>query len=712
MSSSSGSWRTMDTGQPPTRDDFITLKTLGEGSMGTVSKVMHRKSSKVFALKAIDKRRVRDYNLQAQLLEEVKVQMHLAHRNLLRCITYFEESDSVYLVLELVEGGDLYQRVRKHGAVEEPSAAKIFAQVCQGVKYLHDNGIIHRDLKPENILLTQDLTVKIADFGWAAKTRAGTRSTFCGTPCMLAPEMVAGKAYDKGVDVWAVGILLYELLTGSSPFDKGGGPMETFKAIAGGLDAESLTSVPEEAHSLLQGLLQRQADERMPLEDCLRHPWVVRHAGELLVEPATAEAAARLSTAPGSPLMLPPGPPLVGDADTSLLKPAVHYELPPTEDLLVEPLTKLPGGGAAHSNAGSGHQSGYSSGNQAATAGAGVDGAISPVSPMAWPGRGGSVGLPNPSLAVPRKSCASAGSGSGSTAPRPGPGERESISTVESLRSEGKPKLNERGEFLLKVETATPEIDNKFPAAAESAMPKAPPSTPNPGEVLPPSQPPGTQLNLAQVIPPRTQLNLTIPKTNLSMSTKGAGFLRDLADDSSGDEDASAKERPFGSVGTPASLQAGSSSPDSCPSRSGAQRLRRLDDDAAEQGAGTAAFASLSGANIVPRVIRTEQSGPSAKAPAPRSPASISQPGSSPSGSVSGSIGAASRNSAGQAAGGAAAAAEQLAEQLAHLGFSYKQAAEASKRNSSVEAAVGWLVDRAADGRDGPTMEAPVEAAF
>lgn len=685
--------------------------------MGTVSKVMHRKSSKVFALKAIDKRRVRDYNLQAQLLEEVKVQMHLEHRNLLRCITYFEEADSVYLVLELVEGGDLYQRVQKHGAVEESTAAKIFAQVCQGVKYLHDNGIIHRDLKPENILLTSDLTVKIADFGWAAKTRAGTRSTFCGTPCMLAPEMVAGKAYDKGVDVWAVGVLLYELLTGSSPFDKGDGPMATFQAIASGLDAESLGSVPAEAHSLLRGLLQRQADERTPLEECLRHPWVVRHAGALLVEAATEEAAARRSSIAPSSSLLPPGPPLAGEDDTSPPKVnIVQYELPPTDELLVKPLTKLPGGGAARSRAGTSHQSGYSSASQ--PAGTGGDGAVSPLSPTAWPGRGGALGLPNSSLAVPRKSCASAGSGgsSNNSAPRPVPGQRESISTVASLRSEGRPKLNEVGEFLAKVDAGTPELENKFPAVAEAALPKAPPCTPNLGEVLPAAQPPGTQLNLSHAIAPRTQLSMTIPKTNLSLSTKGTVVLQDLVDDSSGDEDTSAKERPFGSVGTPASerpfgsvgtpasLQAGFSSPDSSPSRSdsktGAQRLRRLDDDdAVGPGAGTAAFASISGANVVPRVFRTEQSGPSAKAPAPRSPASLSQPGSSPAGS----IGSASRTSASQAAGGAAAAAEQLAEKLAHLGFSYKQASEASKRNSSVEAAVGWLVDKG---------EAPVETAF
>eukprot|EP00930_Biecheleria_cincta_P018152 TRINITY_DN14232_c2_g2_i1.p1 TRINITY_DN14232_c2_g2~~TRINITY_DN14232_c2_g2_i1.p1 ORF type:complete len:721 (-),score=164.14 TRINITY_DN14232_c2_g2_i1:26-2155(-) len=691
--SSSSSSRTMDTGQPPTRDDFITMKTLGEGSMGTVSKVLHRKSSKVFALKAIDKRRVRDHNLQAQLLEEVKTQMHLEHPNLLRCITYFEETDTVYLVLELAEGGDLYQRVRKQGALEEATAAKIFAQVCQGVKYLHDNGVIHRDLKPENILLTQDMTVKIADFGWAAKARAGaaTRSTFCGTLCMLAPEMVAGKAYDGRVDVWAVGILLYEMLTGSSPFDKGEGLMETCKAITGGLDAASLTAVPAEAHSLIRGLLHRQADERMPLEDCLRHPWVVRHVG-LPPEPPPDEAA-KLK-APGSPShMLPPGPPLLGEAhdDETTPSKAVHYELPPTDELLVKPFSKLPGGGAACSSAGSSHQKGYSRGSQAATVSTGADdAAISPVSPSMWPGRGGSVGMANPSHAIPRKSCGSVESGSGSTPPRLG--ERESISTVASLRSEGKLKLNERGEFLPKVEITTPELENKMPAAPVAAMPKAPPPTPDIGEVLPP----GTQLNLSHAIPPRTQLNMAVPKTNLGLSPgKGAGFLRDLAEDSSGDEDAGAKERPFGSVGTPSSFQAGSSSAGaSSSSRNRAQVLHRLDDDAAEPGAETSAFASLAGAHVVPRVFRAEQSGPSAKAPAPRSSAGNSHGGSSPAVSPSGSIGAASRNSTGQASsGGAAAAAEQLAGQLANLGFTYKQALEASKRTSSVEAAVGWLIE-------------------
>ncbi|CAE8731654.1 unnamed protein product, partial [Polarella glacialis] len=258
----------------PVREDFVSLKSLGEGSMGAVTKVMHRTSGNVYALKAVDKKRVLDHNLQGQLLSEVKTQMTMQHPNLLRCYDYFEESGTVYIVLELASGGDLYQRLRRHGPLAQPDAAHVFGQVCEGVKHLHEKGIIHRDLKPENILLTGDMTVKIADFGWCAQASGGgKRATFCGTLCMLAPEMVSGKSYDAKVDVWAVGVLLYEMLTGTSPFDKGEGLMETCKAIVNP-DAVCFDLVPEGAHPLIRGLLEQQAVQRTPLCEVIIHPWV------------------------------------------------------------------------------------------------------------------------------------------------------------------------------------------------------------------------------------------------------------------------------------------------------------------------------------------------------------------------------------------------------------------------------------------------------
>eukprot|EP00435_Cladocopium_sp_Y103_P073104 s35_g42.t1 len=254
------------------RGDFVNLNILGEGSMGLVRKVMHRTSGEVYALKAVDKKRVLDHKLQDQLVAEVNTQMTLSHPNLLRCFDCFLEENTVYIVLEVASNGDLYQLMKRHGPLRETDAAYVFKQVCDGVQYLHHNGIIHRDLKPEN-----DMTVKIADFGWAAKAKQNdTRNTFCGTLCMLAPEIIAGKAYDAKVDVWAIGVLLFEMLMGQSPFDKGQGLMETCKAIVGpGLSAVSLEEVPAAVHPLLRGLMHQQPENRISLEDCLSSKWVL-----------------------------------------------------------------------------------------------------------------------------------------------------------------------------------------------------------------------------------------------------------------------------------------------------------------------------------------------------------------------------------------------------------------------------------------------------
>jgi len=137
----------------PSRGDFVSLSHLGEGSVGSVTKVMHKTSGNIYALKAIDKQKIRDNGLSEQLLSEVKTQLTLVHPNLLRCFDYFEDTSTVFLILEFAGGGDLYRYLRQAGALSEPDAAHIFAQIVDGVRFLHEHGIIHRDLKPETTFL-------------------------------------------------------------------------------------------------------------------------------------------------------------------------------------------------------------------------------------------------------------------------------------------------------------------------------------------------------------------------------------------------------------------------------------------------------------------------------------------------------------------------------------------------------------------------------
>merc|ERR1719421_1084045 len=133
--------------------------------------------------------------------------------------TYFEDRESVYMVLELADH-QLARYLRSRGPLPEPEAADFVRQTAEGLLYLHGLGIIHRDLKPENLLLKgSENEIKIADFGWCALIKANeSRKTFCGTLDYIAPEVLRGDEYSFGADVWALGVLLYELRTGRAPF--------------------------------------------------------------------------------------------------------------------------------------------------------------------------------------------------------------------------------------------------------------------------------------------------------------------------------------------------------------------------------------------------------------------------------------------------------------------------------------------------------------
>eukprot|EP00403_Amphidinium_massartii_P036275 CAMPEP_0178445748 /NCGR_PEP_ID=MMETSP0689_2-20121128/40365_1 /TAXON_ID=160604 /ORGANISM="Amphidinium massartii, Strain CS-259" /LENGTH=818 /DNA_ID=CAMNT_0020070385 /DNA_START=98 /DNA_END=2550 /DNA_ORIENTATION=+ len=279
------------------RDDFIVLGFLGEGSIGKVLKATYRDTGQLYALKAVEKRKILDFDLGGQLLAEVQTQMELTHPNLVRCHDCFEDDGTVFLVLDYAGAGDLYHLLKRTKSMGQNDAAHVFRQVCDGIHHLHSNNVIHRDLKAENVLLDGDLLAKVADFGWCAAAEG--RSTFCGTPCMLAPEMIVGRKYNHSIDVWALGVLLFEMLAGHSPFDVGKGILDTCERIVRrGMDDELLSEVPEGARPLVGGLLRKNAEDRMPLSQVVSHCWVA--------ENCQARAEAVLAAAETA---LPPQPP-------------------------------------------------------------------------------------------------------------------------------------------------------------------------------------------------------------------------------------------------------------------------------------------------------------------------------------------------------------------------------------------------------------------
>ena len=193
--------------------------TLGEGSYGKVFKVKIKESNQIFAMKIVRKRTIENWHMIDQLKNEINIMLSLSHPNIIDLLTYFEDTQNIYFILEVAEEEHLFHRLKKKGKYEEREAAYVIHEIVKAVNYLHTRTppIIHRDIKPENILFVGK-NAKLADFGWSNLKDTGTRTTYCGTPDYLAPEMVREQGHNEKLDIWTIGILTYELLTGRAPF--------------------------------------------------------------------------------------------------------------------------------------------------------------------------------------------------------------------------------------------------------------------------------------------------------------------------------------------------------------------------------------------------------------------------------------------------------------------------------------------------------------
>lgn len=277
-------------------DHFIFGGPIGNGSYGHVRKVIHKTTGELFAIKEIPKKKVREQQMTEYLMREVKTQLLIKHRNVLRLFYYFEDSQKVYLLLEYANGGSLFSHLRKKGKLKEDEAAPLFVDVVSALDYLHKRGIVHRDLKPENILMCSGDVAKIADFGWCAEVSkdGAQRNTFCGTWDYLSPEMVQNQPHDYTVDIWAAGVLLFEMLTGRPPFSAS----SQVKALTRITDVD--LQIPEMisamARDLIIKLLRKEPSERLALQDAEQHPWVQRYMPKIEEKKMDALAGAHLNS--------------------------------------------------------------------------------------------------------------------------------------------------------------------------------------------------------------------------------------------------------------------------------------------------------------------------------------------------------------------------------------------------------------------------------
>jgi serine/threonine protein kinase len=256
-------------------DDFEIGKPLGRGKFGSVYLAREKRTKYIVAIKVLQKSQLLKAGVEHQLRREVEIQSHLRHRNILRMYGYFYDAKRIYLILEYSPGGELYKRLTSKGRFNEKTSARYISDLAEALDYCHTKHVIHRDIKPENLLVGAYGEIKIADFGWSVHAPTSRRNTLCGTLDYLPPEMVEGREHDEKVDVWSLGVLLFEFLVGNPPFEADT-HSATYRRISR-VDLNFPPEVPEDARDLIRKLLQKDPKKRLTLKSIPTHPWVLRN---------------------------------------------------------------------------------------------------------------------------------------------------------------------------------------------------------------------------------------------------------------------------------------------------------------------------------------------------------------------------------------------------------------------------------------------------
>ena len=259
--------------------DFIRdKKPLGKGAYGEVWKVTHENSKKVYCIKMMNKRDIYEQNLINQINKEISIMYNLNHPYSIKLYNHFEDNDKIYLIMELATNGNLYNYIqsKKHQKNKNIDVIKkIIIQTIEIIKYLHSSNIIYRDIKPENILLDKDFNIKLCDYGWASYFTPGhSLNVYCGTPEYVSPEVLKKLPYNEKVDIWGIGVLIFELVFGYPPFSS------NLNTVRFNNIKEGKINWPEnledgDLKDLIQKILKVNPKERISLDDIEKHPWLV-----------------------------------------------------------------------------------------------------------------------------------------------------------------------------------------------------------------------------------------------------------------------------------------------------------------------------------------------------------------------------------------------------------------------------------------------------
>ncbi|XP_058480034.1 calcium/calmodulin-dependent protein kinase type 1D [Solea solea] len=257
---------------------FDLKELLGTGAFSEVVLAQEKLTGRMFAVKCIPKKALK--GKESSIENEIAVLRKIKHENIVALEDIYESPDHLYLIMQLVSGGELFDRIVEKGFYTEKDASTLIRQVLDAVNYLHRMGIVHRDLKPENLLYFNPLDeskIMISDFGLSKMEGSGdVMSTACGTPGYVAPEVLAQKPYSKAVDCWSIGVIAYILLCGYPPFyDENDSKLfEQILKADYEFDAPYWDDISDSAKDFISNLMEKDPAKRFTCDQALRHPWI------------------------------------------------------------------------------------------------------------------------------------------------------------------------------------------------------------------------------------------------------------------------------------------------------------------------------------------------------------------------------------------------------------------------------------------------------
>ena len=263
----------------PKITDFDFIKELGVGSFGRVILVSHKRTQAKYAIKAIDKRNKENIEEKPYFRREIEIMYRVHHPNVVKLYGHFEDNNYCYFIMEYMPGGNIYNLIPKNSGsrLSTQLIASIMKDVISATYFLHHMNpiIVHRDIKPENVLLNDGMQAKLTDFGWSNYMQGDMkRLTICGTPIYLAPEIINGQGHDERVDIWCIGVLLFELMTGRVPFQ--GNNVEQVKYNIRSLKISWPREMDRDGADLISRILKYNPEERISLEQMLMHPFFTK----------------------------------------------------------------------------------------------------------------------------------------------------------------------------------------------------------------------------------------------------------------------------------------------------------------------------------------------------------------------------------------------------------------------------------------------------